>query len=208
MEGGTFFWPLDLVVHSHLDGITPVGLDLGSRERSIDQDHAPIDTIRGYVAAGNGHIISAYDSCEWRNLVRVGIESSSGSPWKAIRQRRLIWIRHWIPGAMGGVSSHWRLEMPARGGCSVDRASRHLAQDRVSSSCCTGQGSNAVVRTIGSTLCKSRDEVGDRRKERHLELGCWKPNKALSIAEATRAYRQFLTSSKRECDRLEAFFIL
>ena len=51
MKGSTFLWSGDLVVNSDLEGITPIGFELGSRELVVDQQDALVDSVRSQKAS-------------------------------------------------------------------------------------------------------------------------------------------------------------
>lgn len=52
-----FFRARDVVMQSHLDGVTPVGLDQGAGKGAIDQEDVALVAIGGNDAAANGEVV-------------------------------------------------------------------------------------------------------------------------------------------------------
>lgn len=65
MERGPFLWASDLVVQSHLDGISPICLNHRSWKLAIDQDHTLLISIWSDQATLDSEIVAAYDSGIW-----------------------------------------------------------------------------------------------------------------------------------------------
>ena len=87
VQGRSLFGVGDLVGHSHLDRVAPVGFDEGSWKLTVDQDDAFVDSVRGDEATLDGEIIGSDDPGGWRVFKRVAVISRSRAPWEALRQR-------------------------------------------------------------------------------------------------------------------------
>lgn len=86
VQGGPLFRFGNLVRHSHLNRVAPVGLDERGRKLTVDQDDAFVDSVRGDEATFDGEIVGSNDPGGGRVFIRVAIVGRSRSPWEALRQ--------------------------------------------------------------------------------------------------------------------------
>jgi hypothetical protein len=86
----------DIIAKSDLDGVSPVGLDQGSRELIIDKENITFVAIGGNDAAANGEIIGSNDTSVGVCLVEVGvaIQFAPGEAighWVVLQEMRKQW---------------------------------------------------------------------------------------------------------------------
>jgi hypothetical protein len=72
VDGGALLRAGDVVVNSHGDGVTPVGLDSGAGEGAVDQEGRDLISIGGDDAAGDGEVVAPYYTGGGALMVRVG----------------------------------------------------------------------------------------------------------------------------------------
>lgn len=87
MQGRPLFWFGNLVVHFHLNGVSPIRFDQWARELTVDQDDALVDPIRGDEATLDGEVVGSDDPGGRRLFIRVAVVRRPGSPRIALRQR-------------------------------------------------------------------------------------------------------------------------
>lgn len=90
VHGGALFRAGDVVVNSDLDGVSPVGLDHGSRVLAVDQKCRDLISVRRYRSSADGPVV-APDRTGSRSLaVRVGTLHSPVTPWLAVLHGSIV----------------------------------------------------------------------------------------------------------------------
>ena len=97
MYRGTFEGVADVVEHCYLDRVTPIRLNLGPWELTVDEDHVAKHAVRRDLAAGDCPVVVARDVRDWNvtHNRRVGVLDREVAPWRAwvvAHPLRQVWL--------------------------------------------------------------------------------------------------------------------
>ena len=83
----SLLWTSNLIVHSNLNGITPIRFNGWARKLSIDQYNILLISVGSNYSSLYSEIIVSNDSSDWRLGVGIGARSSKETPRKSVWQR-------------------------------------------------------------------------------------------------------------------------